>query len=185
VSDQHPATDLGRFVRDLADFVQLGEADVAAVRRTAPVVLKHEEALTAAVYEHFLSWPPSARFFLRPDGTPDAERLARRRHSLGRWLRETAEASLEPGRLYGVLGAGLAHSHRSHGPGGTVPPELVVGAMSLTQSALARILADELDDARLALEASTAWNKLLLLHLNVLLLGYFMPWRESAAPHRP
>ena len=28
------------------------------------------------------------------------------------------------------------------------------------------------DQARAALEASVAWNKLLLVHLNVLLLGY-------------
>jgi hypothetical protein len=181
VSEQHPAADLGGFVRDMARFVQWGEADAAAVRRTAPLVLKHETALTSAVYEHFLRWPPSARFFLRPDGTPDAERLDRRKDSLGRWLRQTAEASLEPDFFYGVLGAGLAHSHRPHGPGGVVPPELVVGAMSLTQSALAGIFAEELADPREALAASVAWNKLLLVHLNVLLIGYLMPWREAGS----
>ena len=179
MSERHPAVDLGGFVRDLARFVQFGETDAAAVRRTAPLVLKHEAALTAAVYEHFLAWPPSARFFLRPDGTPDAERLDRRKHSLGRWLRQTAEASLESDFFYGILGVGLAHSHRPHGPGGVVPPELVVGAMSLTQSALAGIFAEELPDPRDALAASVAWNKLLLVHLNVLLIGYLMPWRET------
>jgi len=183
VTDLPPAVDLGGFVRDLARFVQLDERDAEAVRRTAPLVLKHEESLTAAVYEHFLSWPPSARFFLRSDGSPDADRLARRKHSLGRWLRETAEASLEPNRLYGILTVGLAHSDRAHGPGGAVPPELVVGAMSLTQSALARVFADEMHDSREALEATVAWNKLLLIHLNVLLLGYFTPWRERAPQH--
>ena len=179
VSEQFPAADLGAFVEDLARFVQFTESDAAAVRQTAPLVLEHEAALTAAVYEHFLTWPKSARFFLRPDGTPDAERLTRRRHSLGRWLRETAEASLRPDFFYGILSVGLAHSHRSHGPGGAVPPELVVGAMSLTQSALAGVFAAELDDPHRALRASVAWNKLLLVHLNVLLLGYFMPWREA------
>lgn len=180
MSSRHPAADLDRFVHDLARFVQFDDADAEAIRKTAPLVLKHEESLTAAVYEHFLAWPASARFFLRPDGTPDGERLARRRHSLGRWLRETAEASLETGRLYGILTVGLAHSHRPHGPGGVVPPELIVGAMSLTQSALARVFASELGDAHHALDASIAWNKLLQIHLNVLLLGYFMPWRETA-----
>jgi hypothetical protein len=53
--------------------------------------------------------------------------------------------------------------------------------MSLTQTALARVFADELGDARQALDASIAWNKLLLLHLNVLLLGYLTPWREAEA----
>jgi Protoglobin len=169
-------------VRELAAFVQLDERDAEAIRASAPMVLRHETALTAAVYEHFLQHPAAARFFLGPDGAPDVERLERRKHSLARWLRETALVSLDPGRLYGLLGMGLAHSHRTHGPGGAIPPELMVGAMSLVQTALARILLDELGDPQAALAASTSWNKLLLLQLNVLLHGYFMAWREVDHP---
>jgi hypothetical protein len=183
--DPYPAADLGRFVLDLARFAQFTDQDAEAVRRTASLVLEHEPAITAAVYEHFLAWPESARFFLQPDGTPDAARLERRKHSLGRWLRQTAEAALEPGFFYGILGVGLAHSHRSYGPGGVIPPELVVGAMSLTQSTLAGVLAETLPDGREALLASIAWNKLLLIHLNVLLLGYLTPWREAQARSAP
>jgi Protoglobin len=170
-------------VRELAAFVQLDERDAEAIRGSAPLVLRHETALTAAVYEHFLQHPMAARFFLGPDGAPDVERLERRKHSLARWLRETALVSLDTGDLYGLLGIGIAHSHRTHGPGGAIPPELVVGAMSLVQTALAQILLDELGDARAALAASMAWNKLLLLQLNVLLHGYFMAWREGDRPH--
>lgn len=166
-------------MRELAAFVQLDERDMDAIRASAPAVLEHEAALTAAVYEHFLAHPSAARFFLRPDGAPDAERLERRKHSLARWLRETARASLDTGGLYGVLGIGIAHSHRTHGPGGAIPPELMVGAMSLLQTALARILRGALGDPEAALAASVAWNKLLLLQLTVLLHGYFVPWREA------
>jgi hypothetical protein len=66
-------------------------------------VLRHEAALTAAVYDHFLRHPAAARFFLGPDGAADPERLERRKHSLARWLRQTALASLESGSLYGLL----------------------------------------------------------------------------------
>ncbi len=41
------------------------------------------------------------------------------------------------------------------------------------------MLRAELADPREALEASIAWNKLLLVHLNVLLLGYLLPPREA------
>jgi len=51
--------------------------------------------------------------------------------------------------------------------------------MSLTQSALAGVLEDELDDPREALQAVAAWNKLLLVQLSVLLLGYLLPPREA------
>ena len=169
-----PATDMPRFVRELAEFVGLDDADVEAIRRTAPHVLARESALTAALYEHFLKFPASARFFLAEDGSPDRPRIERRRHSLARWLRETAEAALTHEHAYYLLAIGLSHSHRPQGPGGIVPAHFVVGAMSLTQSALADAFAAELPPAE-ALAASRAWNKLLLVHLAALLLGYLPP----------
>jgi hypothetical protein len=166
-----PATDMPRFLRELADFVGFGEADAAVVCRTAPLVLAREAELTAALYEHFLKFPASARFFLGEDGEPDRVRIERRRHSLGRWLRETAQAALTHEHAYYLLTIGLSHSHRPHEPGGVVPAHLMVGAMSLTQTALADGFAAELP-APGALEASRSWNKLLLIHLAALLLGY-------------
>jgi hypothetical protein len=170
-----PATDMPRFVRELAEFVGFDETEVATVRRTAPLVLARETALTAALYAHFLKFPASARFFLGKDGEPDRARLERRRHSLGRWLRETAEAALTHEHAYYLLTIGLSHSHRPQGP--VVPAHFMVGAMSLTQTALVDAFATELAPAE-ALAASRAWNKLLMVHLGALLLGY-LPARPS------
>jgi hypothetical protein len=175
----HPGSDMQGFVRELMEFVEFGEADAGLVRRTAPVVLKHERALTDALYEHFLRFPATARFFLLDDGTPDSQRLERRKHSLGRWLRETAEVAMTHDFVYYLLSVSLAHSHRQHGPGGKIPPQFMIGAMSLAQTALARIFQRELDDLGQAFEAAVAWNKLLLIHLNVLLLGYLLPPRQG------
>jgi len=77
---------------------------------------------------------------------------------------------------YYLLNVGLAHSHRASGPGGTIPAHLMIGAMSLAQTALAGIFAGELEWSDAA-AASEAWNKLLLVHLSVLLLGYLPPRR--------
>jgi hypothetical protein len=167
------------FVRELMAFVDFGATDVEMIRRTAPLVQKHEQALTSALYEHFLRFPATARFFLQDDGTPDTRRLERRKHSLARWLRDTAAAAMSHEFVYYLLSVSLSHSHRQYGPGGKVPPQFMVGAMSLTQHALARIFQQELDDLQDAFEASLAWNKLLLVHLNVLLLGYFLPPRQT------
>jgi hypothetical protein len=168
-----PGTDMPRFIHELMEFVELGETDVTAIRNTAPLVLEHEAGLTEAVYEYFLRFPAAARFFLRDDGMPDRDRLERRRHSLGRWLRETAGVATTSEFSYYLLAVGLSHSHREYGPGGAVPAHLMVGAMSLVQTALGRLFQTELRDPDAALTASIAWNKLLLVHLNVLLLGYF------------
>jgi hypothetical protein len=177
----HPGSDMERFVREQMAFVGLSETDAALIRRTAPLVLAHEEALTGALYEHFLACPSTAQFFLASDGSPDRERIERRKHSLGRWLRETAEVVIEKGFVYYLLGVALSHSHREHGPGGKIPPHFMVGAMSLTQTALARVFEAEMADPRDALRAAIAWNKLLLVHLNVLLLGYLLPPSGSRA----
>ncbi len=171
----HPGADMERFVREQMAFVGLGADDIALIRRTAPLVLKHEAALTSALYEHFLKFPATAQFFLGTDGAPDRERIERRKHSLGRWLKETAEVAINDGFVYYLLGVALSHSHREFGPGGKIPPQFMVGAMSLTQSALAGVFQAELSDAREALETATAWNKILLVQLNVLLLGYMLP----------
>ena len=82
-----------RFIRELMQFVALSDDDIEAIRRTAPVVLAHEDAFTRALYDHFLKFEATARFFLGDDGRPDAAKLERRRHSLARWLRETAEVA--------------------------------------------------------------------------------------------
>ncbi len=169
-----PATDMPRFLREMMEFVGLGEADVAAIRRSAPIVLRHAERLTETLYEHFLKFPRSARFFLREDGTVDVERLERRKHSLARWLRETAEAAATHEFSYYLLAVGISHSHRARGPGGTIPPHLMIGAMSLAQSALASLLEAELERSEAA-AAAVAWNKLLLVNLSALLLSYLPP----------
>jgi hypothetical protein len=174
-----PGADLERYVRELAEFVGLSDADATAIRASAPAVLKHEAALTSALYEHFLRFPATARFFLAPDGTPDRTRIERRKHSLARWLKQTAEAALTHDFAYYLLAVGLSHSHRDHGPGGKIPPQFMIAAMSLTQTALAGIFRDEMGDAERALAAAVAWNKLLLLHLNVLMIGYLLPARPA------
>jgi len=76
--DYLPATDMPRFIREMMEFVDLAEGDVAAIRRSAPIVLRHAERLTAALYEHFLAFPRSAKFFSTktaastPSGSTDA-----------------------------------------------------------------------------------------------------------------
>jgi len=170
-----PGTDMPRFIRDMMEFVGMSDADVAAIGRSAPIVLRHEAALTSALYDHFVKFPRSAVFFLGPDGAVDTVRIERRKHSLGRWLRETAQVALTSEFSYYVLSVALAHGHREQPPG-AIPQHLVVGAMSLTQSALAAIFAAELG-AEEAVAASVAWNKLLLVQLSVFMLAYVSPRR--------
>ena len=69
---------------------------------------------------------------------------------------------------------GLVHSHpgthREHL--GSVPARFIIGTMSFVQTAFTQVLTQEMEDRDEALRAAVAWNKQLMVQLDVLLAGY-------------
>ena len=104
----------------------------------------------------------------------DEERLSRRKHTLIRWLRETAATDLDERFAGYLLAMGISHgyppAHREHlGP---VQSRHIIGTISFVQSAIGDLLLREMDDTELALRTSLAWNKILMVELVMLLAGY-------------
>ncbi|HLF03799.1 MAG TPA: protoglobin family protein [Dehalococcoidia bacterium] len=161
-------------MREMVEFVGLTPAELELVRATGPLVLKHAEELTAAVYDHFLKFPQARQFFLTDDGQVDPERLARRKHSLARWLRDSIEFRIDEEFPVQLLATAVVHSHppthREHL--GSVPSRFMIGTIAFAQTALAQVLRQELADPDQAWRASLAWNKLLMVELDILLAGY-------------
>ncbi len=159
---------------EVASFVGLGPAELEVLRATAPVVLKHAEELTASVYDHFLKFPDSRRFFLTATGEVNQDRLTRRKHSLTRWLRGSIEFQIDDDFPIRLLATGIVHSHppthRAHM--GSIPSRFMVGTISFVQTAMADVLLQEMDDPREAMKAAIAWNKMLMVQLDILLAGY-------------
>ena len=159
---------------EVAKFVGLGPAELELLRATAPAVLKHAEELTAGVYDHFLEFPESRKFFLDENGEVNQDRLARRKHSLTRWLRGSIEFQIDDDFPIRLLATGIVHSHppvhRAHM--GSIPSRFMVGTISFVQTALANVLLQEMDDPREAMKAAIAWNKMLMVQLDILLAGY-------------
>lgn len=161
-------------MRQMADFVGFTDDDLALVRASGPILLAHADELTAAVYDHFLQFPPAARFFLTPEGDIDQTRLDRRKHSLARWLRHSIDFQLDEQFPVFLLAMGVVHSNPSLERGylGSVPARFMIGTMSFAQTAIATTLEADMADPDQALRTSMAWNKLLMLQLDVLLAGY-------------
>ena len=161
-------------MKEVADFVGLGPAELKLVQATAPVVLKHAEDLTAAVYDHFLEFPEARKFFLTAEGQVDEEKLVRRKHSLLRWLRGSIDFQIDEDYPIRLLATGIVHSHppahRAHL--GSIPSRFMVGTISYVQTALNEVFSREMDDPQEAMQASVAWNKLLMVQLDILLAGY-------------
>ena len=161
-------------MREIAEFVGLGEAELAMVRATGPAVLKHAEELTASVYDQFLNFPESRRFFLNDEGDVDEPKLDRRKHSLLRWLRGSLDFQIDQDYPIRVLATGIVHSHppshRAHL--GSIPSRYMVATISFVQTALNEVLHQEIQDPVEAMRASVAWSKLLMVQLDILLAGY-------------
>ena len=161
-------------LKEMADFVGLGQAELEMIQSTASIVLDHADELTARVYDNFLAFPETRKFFLNEDGEVHEVRLDRRKHSLARWLKGSIDFKIDEDYPIRVLATGIVHSHPpSHKAHlGSVPSRFMVGTISFTQTALAELLGQEMDDAGVAMRASAAWNKLLMLQLDILLAGY-------------
>ena len=161
-------------MKQLAEFVGLTQADLELIRSSAAVLVPHAEALTSAIYDHFLLFPETQQFFLREDGEVDQDRITRRKHSLIRWLQNTIQYQVDGDLPVFLLTAGLVHSHppgnRAHL--GSVPSRFMVGTISFVQTAIAQLLSQEINDPQEAILASLAWNKLLMVQLDILLAGY-------------
>ena len=159
---------------EVAKFVGLGTAELELLRATAPMVLKHADELTAGVYDHFLKFPDSRKFFLTETGEVNEEKLSRRKHSLTRWLRGSIEFQIDDDFPIRLLATGIVHSHppvhRAHM--GSIPSRFMVGTISFVQTAIADVLLQEMDDPREAMKSATAWNKMLMVQLDILLAGY-------------
>ncbi len=161
-------------LKEVAEFVGLGPAELAVVRDTATVVLPHAEEVTAAVYDHFLAFPETRRFFLDEDGQVDEVKLDRRKHSLLRWLRGSIDFQIDQDYPIRVLATGIVHSHppshRAHL--GSIPSRFMIASISFLQTAITDLLHQEIQDPKQAVKASLAWNKLLMVQLDILLAGY-------------
>lgn len=161
-------------MQELAEFVGLDREGLELIQATRDVVLDHGEELTASVYDNFLDFPETRRFFANEQGEVNEERLTRRKHSLLRWLRGSIDFQIDQDYPIRVLAMGIVHSHpplhRAHL--GSVPSRFMVGTISYIQSAVAEVLRSELEDQDLAARAAMAWNKMLMLQLDIMLAGY-------------
>ena len=158
----------------MAEFVGLDQEGLELIQATRDVVLAHGEELTASVYDNFLEYPETRRFFTDEKGEVNDERLTRRKHSLMRWLRGSIDFQIDSDYPIRVLAMGVVHSHpplhRAHL--GSVPARFMIGTIGYIQAAVTELLRRKLDDPDLAIQAASAWNRMLMLQLDIMLAGY-------------
>jgi len=146
--------------------------DAVRVQATRDVLSPWADAIARAVYEHLLAHPETAVQFIDADGRPDRGHLAERSASLKGWLRTAIEAPLDEHTASYLADIGRAHTKRGSRDGVRVQGRYLVAMMSFLQTALLAPLDAAIADRAEMVATIAAWNKLLMIHLDLFLAVY-------------
>jgi nitrite reductase/ring-hydroxylating ferredoxin subunit len=169
-----PSSEPGRFFRYMADFVGFTDADEQAIVASKPVIEKQLPQIVSDFYDHLLRYPPTRKFFLKPDGTLDEAYLQlRMRHNANFW-RRTAEGNYDDEYAGYIAYVGRAHTTHGADPTIYIPERYVIGQVGFVQHAISQALHDALHDRDEMFEhrAMEAWDKLLMVVLEILARAY-------------
>ena len=166
---------------EMVDFVELSDEDRQLIKASAPIIIKHARSLTDAVYDHFMRYPHTRQFFVTAQDEPDEKRLEANKQTQISWLRASAAAPLNEGFVRYLVAISQMHVnipiHRP--PLGPVAPRYIIGTISYYQTAIADLLHQQMPDTALASRTSRAWNKWLMVGLELLLAHYLSHNQEN------
>jgi nitrite reductase/ring-hydroxylating ferredoxin subunit len=121
-----------------------------------------------------LRYPPTRKFFLKKDGSVDQEYVElRMRHLTNFWLR-TAKGVYDEDYAQYIDYVGRAHTARGADPHVYIAERYVIGQVGFMQHAISDALTRELRhvDEELETEAIEAWDKLMMVILEMLSRAY-------------
>jgi nitrite reductase/ring-hydroxylating ferredoxin subunit len=168
------AADAPRYFQFMADFIGFTSADAAAIRETRFIIEKHIPRIVADFYTQLLRFPATRRHFLHKDGRLNQPYLEMRmQHQAGFW-RRTAAGVYDEDYIRFVDYVGRAHTSHGADPKIYIPERYVMGMIGFVQERVGRALAAELHtlDPELELRGLKAWNRLLMVLLEVLARPY-------------
>jgi molybdopterin converting factor small subunit len=154
----------------LKEFLHLDEGDIQAMLETVEPLLEHAHSLVVENYAYLESFPETAAL-LGWSGGADPAHLAERRRFFTVWLARTLGLDFSHDFASYLFRAGQVHA--GHGKRHIhIPSDYVTGAIGLMTAAFARVLEQTQIDANIRLRALAGWNKVFILHLQMMLRGY-------------
>ena len=159
---------------EMSAFVGLTDDDLALIRASGPLVRSKLQSFVDHIYDHFLEYPESRKFFVLDNDSPDQKRIHDNKLTMIRWMMNNCLAHINDGFSRYIAAIGTMHYnvavHRPPLP--PVPYKYLIGVISMYQTKLAALFDAEMDDEELAARTSLAWNKLLMVELDLILAAY-------------
>ena len=151
-------------------FLGIGPVDIEAMLETVEILFRRGHELVVGNYDYLLQNHETAAILGWERGA-DPAHLAERRRFFTVWLARTLGFDFSDDFARYLFRAGQLHA--GHGPRRAHVPELyVTGAVSLVNATFAGFLAEEMPGATVVPAALAGWNKVLSLHLQMMISGY-------------
>jgi nitrite reductase/ring-hydroxylating ferredoxin subunit/hemoglobin-like flavoprotein len=174
IEDKQGADDAGRYFKYMAEFVGFTADDAKIIRQTKPFLAIHIPEIVAAFYEKILRYPPTRKLFLKKDGTLDRDYLQLRMSHLTNFWLHTADGVFDDKFAGYIDYVGRAHTSHGADPSIYIAERYVIGQVGFIQHAISQAMANELQqmDADLSYNAVEAWDKLMMVILEMLARAY-------------
>jgi molybdopterin converting factor small subunit len=154
----------------LRRFIGIQHFELEAMLATVEALFRRGYELVVSTYDYLQEHDETAAI-LGWEAGADPEHLAERRRFFTVWLARTLGLDFSDDFAHYLFAAGRKHA--GHGKRQVhVPAAYVTGSISLVLSSFARILQEERPGNRQLPAALSGWNKVLALHLHMMLLGY-------------
>jgi nitrite reductase/ring-hydroxylating ferredoxin subunit len=172
--DRKNAEDAGRYFRYMAEFVGFGQDDANSIRQSSFIIEKYLPGIIGRFYTNLLQYPPTRRFFLKPDGTIDQGYLELRMYHQANFWRRVGTGVYDDEFANFVDYVGRAHTSRGADPRVYIAERYVIGMVGFVQHAIIDAMMKELEgfDDDLQARAVKGWNKLCMVVLELLARAY-------------
>jgi nitrite reductase/ring-hydroxylating ferredoxin subunit len=172
--DLKKAADAGRYFRYMAEFVGFDQNDADAIRQSSFIIEKYLPSIIGRFYTNLLQYPPTRKFFLKPDGTVDQAYLELRMYHQANFWRRVGSGVYDDEFANFVDYVGRAHTSRGADPRIYIDERYVIGMVGFVQHAIIDAMMKELEgfEDDLQARAVKGWNKLCMVLLELLARAY-------------
>jgi hypothetical protein len=164
-------TDRGARAAFLCEFILMTEDDWSALGDSIDILAPKLPAILDAIYAHLLSFDDTHRVFLGTRGEVDPAYIVLRQEHLTDWILRSINGGEDlPAFAQFITDVARRHTGVAGEPERVVAPRYLVGLMSFVQSQILSSLIDTVvDDSACLKRYALAWNKLLMLELELFL----------------
>jgi len=136
----HGARDAGDYFRNMAQFVGFDKKQAEAIYESRYIIEKYIPELVTQFYVHLLRYPPTRKFFLKPDGSINEDYVQFRMSHLTNYWRRTAYGPYDDDYARYIDYVGLAHTKRGADPNIDIAERYVIGQVGFMQQAISDAL---------------------------------------------